>query len=110
MKTLKVSSESSLNDLVSRLPRAYNAPSQDLVTIRVGNDFEPHGRASEDWEIIWTLTLPTVPFHWLSTTGWRPGQSDAGMRFNGRTLADVLNRATAFMDWYEQSDRAPNDG
>jgi len=110
MKTFKVSQESKLVTLVKRLPRSYSAPSQDLVNIRVGNDFEPHGRASEDWEIIWTLTLPTVPFHWLSTTGWRLGQSNAGMLFNGETLDEVVDKATEFMDWYDQANHAPNDG
>ena len=89
-----------LSDLVSRLPKAYSASRQDLLTIRVGNDFEPHGLASEDWEIIWALTLHTVPFHSLFTTGWRPGESSDGMRFNGRTLTAVVDKAAGFLEWY----------
>ena len=100
MMTPEVSPDSRLSDLVSRLPRAYSAPRQTLITIRVGNDFEPHGRASEDWEIIWTLTLRTVPRHWFSTTGWRPGNSSDAMRFNGRTLAEVVDKAAGFLEWY----------
>lgn len=92
-----------LSDLVSRLPKAYNALRQDLLTIRVGNDFEPHGRATEDWEIVWTITLHCIPAHWRSITGWRQCTgwgADQAMKFRGETLADVVGKATAFVDWY----------
>jgi hypothetical protein len=89
-----------LSDLISRLPKAYNAPSQDLITIRVGNDFEPHGCASETWETIYTLTLNTIPHHWLSTTGWRLGETSEAIRFSGRTLSDVVDKAARFLEWF----------
>ena len=93
-----------LADLVSRLPKAYSASRQDLMTIRVGNDFEPHGLASEDWEITRTLTLHTVPFHWLSTTGWQQGTTDKGMRFYGRTLDESVDKATKFLAWWARAE------
>ena len=92
-----------LSDLVSRLPKVYNESRQDLMTVRVGNDFEPHGLASETWEIVWTLTLHTVSYHFLLTTGWQRGTSDKGMRFSGRTLDEVVAKATRFLEWFLQS-------
>lgn len=65
------------------------------ITCQVG--FEPHGRASEDWEVFWVLTLPQVARHWKSTSGWRKGAAGWPMSFKGRTLEDVLLQAIAFL-------------
>lgn len=94
-----------LSWLIAKLPKAYDAPAQTLITIRVGNDFEPHGRASEDWEIIVTLTLYGVPRYWLSNTGWRLGNDFIPMQLNGRTLEDVIRQAIAFLEWYLQQNQ-----
>ena len=61
-------------------------------------DFEPHGRASETWEVEWVLTLPQIPHHWRSTAGWRKGTTDAPIRFQGRTATNVIARAISFLE------------
>jgi hypothetical protein len=59
-------------------------------------EFEPFGRASEDWDIIWKLFLPETPYYWKSTTGWRKGDK-SGMAFYGRTENEVIGKAINFI-------------
>lgn len=69
----------------------------EFVKIICGVDFEPHGNASETWEIYWTLTLPQIPYYWHSLNGWRRGQSSSAMSFSGRTFDAVVSQAVSFM-------------
>ena len=70
---------------------------KDFVQISCHVDFEPHGIASETWEVIWFLQLPQIPHHWPSTTGWRKGTTDKPISFSGRTLSEVIIKATVFL-------------
>ena len=87
-------------EAVKRLPRPeWKSSSNDIMTIRLGYDFEPHGRASECWEDVWSIKLHTVPGYWWSTTGWRRGGFE-GMRFYGRTIEDAKAQMIGFMNWW----------
>jgi hypothetical protein len=76
---------------------------QSFIELRCYCDFEGHGRASEDWEEHWTLELPQMPFHWMSTKGWKmggPKDSSSGMRFHGKTSQQVINAAMGLLIWW----------
>ena len=60
-------------------------------------EFEPHSRATEDFEIIWKLELPKVQYHWMSTKGWVIGKAGLTMRFNGRTIDECVVQAVNFL-------------
>jgi len=68
-----------------------------FIVVSCGVGFEPHGRASETWEIYWTLVLPQIPYHWKSTNGWRRGSTKEPISFKGRTFDDVVSKAKAFL-------------
>ena len=69
---------------------------QNCISITAAYEFEPYGRASETWEIIWRLTLPCVAYYWKSTAGWKKGEGK-GMEFKGRTSQEVIDKAFQFM-------------
>jgi hypothetical protein len=48
------------DEAVRLLPRngAMEHGHNDVLTIRLGYDFEPHGRASETWEDVWQIVIP----------------------------------------------------
>ena len=71
------------------------------IKISCTTEFEPHGRASETWEVVWFLELLNVPWRWKSTKeGWIEPEGVVGhpcMNFKGRTLDDVLTKAINFL-------------
>lgn len=71
---------------------------QDLVVFRCRCEFEPHGRASETWEMLWRIELPFVQYHWKSTAGWRPGKAGLSMKFEGRTLYEAMMKLCTFLE------------
>jgi hypothetical protein len=91
------------SDMIERLAALLPLMlSQTIIEIRLGHDFEPHGIASETWENVWSVTLPTVPGHWMSTQGWTRGKWGLGMKFEGRTLLAPLAQALAFAEWLKR--------
>lgn len=79
----------------SKLSPGYHGAK--FIILTCGQDFEGHGRASECWELYWTLELPHIKHHWKSTTGWRVGGTDSPISFHGRTALEVIHKATAFI-------------
>jgi len=68
-----------------------------FINIKCGCDFEPHGRASETWELFWELELVGVIAHWRSLNGWKKCTTDKYMKFKGRTHTEVVNKAIMFI-------------
>jgi hypothetical protein len=64
---------------------------KDLIVLKCRCGFEPHGKASETWEIIWLLQLPYVRGYWRTRDGWMP--YDGPAKFSGRTAEQVINAA-----------------
>lgn len=60
------------------------------------------GNAHEDVGVEWTLTLPNIPHHWMSTTGWRKGSTDKPINFTATSLMQVVNKAVEFLIWYKE--------
>ena len=61
--------------------------------------FEPHGRASEDWEGVWKIILPGIRAHWKHLRdGWVPCKSDGPAYFEARELPMVIAKTRAFLD------------
>jgi len=89
-----------INNLIEELNLYYKcAPvnqGKDFINIKCSCEFEPHGRATETWELLWTLELPQIPYHIKLITGWKKGKTDSCMRFKGRTLDEVIKRAIIF--------------
>ena len=81
--------------LHGKLAPAYH--DRDLVVFRCRCEFEPHGRASETWEMLWRIELPFVQYYWKSATGWRPGNPGLSMKFAGRTLYEAMMRLSTFL-------------
>lgn len=81
--------------LYSKLNPTYH--NQNLLVIKSRCEFEPHGRASETWEMIWYVELPFVQYHWKSTAGWKPGTPGLNMRFSGRTLYEAMMKLSSFL-------------
>jgi hypothetical protein len=69
----------------------------DVILLYARSEFEPHGRASETFEWIWYLELPTTPHYWKSTVGWVKGKG-SHMKFKGRTAKEVVGRAKQFFE------------
>lgn len=98
--------------LYSKLAPTYH--DRDLVVFRCRCEFEPHGKASGTWEILWCIELPFVQYCWRSTTGWRPGKAGLSMKFESRTLYEAMTRLCTFLgemttegkeiEWLQPSD------
>ena len=88
------------DEAVKQLPRRGGMvhSTNDVVTIRLGYDFEPHGRASETWDDVWEVRLATVPCFWKSTKGWVRGNADVAPYFKGRTEAEAKARAIVYLE------------
>jgi len=87
-------------DELLRLLNISCAPGTDekeFIRVSCCVGFEPHGIASETWEIFWKLELPQIPYHWKSTAGWRRGATDKPMTFSGRTFENIVQRAIVFL-------------
>lgn len=96
-----------VDDLASLIPRKAD---MTMLSIRLDYDFEPHGRASETWEDIWTVSIPEVRSHWMSTNGWKAIRGTHGMLFRGHTLHQAVCKAGEFMQWYNENARDNADG
>lgn len=84
-------------ELESLLHLHMKGEDKTFIKIECGTEFEPHGRASETWEVWWRLTLLGVPWYWLSTKGWRKGTSNKDMDFFDSDLDKVMDRAIKFL-------------
>jgi len=94
-------SKNTLDDIWNELNKkkiyfCYSPPIQDCIRLTVGYEFEPHGRASEDFELIWKLKLCCVSYYWKSTSGWKKGEGK-GMEFKGMTYQEVIDKAFKFL-------------
>lgn len=105
-----------MNEL-QKLLRIRPGPATDgmvFAHIKCEVDFEPHGLASENWEVIWYLTLPQIPHHWWHCrNGWTRGTTDSPIRFSGRTMDGVIKKAISFLQEYvpiDTVDSAGDDG
>lgn len=83
--------------LKAKIPLSPKWSEKNLVVIRYRYEFEPFGKASENWEEVWYLNLPFVQFMWLSVDGWRNGKEGISMTFKGRSLFDVCQSARNFL-------------
>lgn len=69
-----------------------------LFILSCASEFEPYGRASETWEIIWCLTIPGIGWHWKNNRGkWQQGTKAAPMQFEARMPEAAVAAAIAFM-------------
>lgn len=60
--------------------------------------FEPDGRASENWEEYWLLTLPHIRAYAKYPDGWRLMQFEVPMGFKARTAEEAIQKAIQFLD------------
>lgn len=83
---------------------------QTYLSLTCTCDFEPHGRASETWEMVWILELPLTQHHWKNTQGkWVRGSNNAPKRFTGRYAEDVIQEAITFLEELKvQNEQAGN--
>jgi len=66
--------------------------------LKVDYQFEPHGKASETYEKVYTLTIKNIGSYWKGINGWnKRDEKFTDMVFNGRTLESVLDRAIDFL-------------
>jgi hypothetical protein len=78
-----------------------------LISLTMSYEFEPHGRASETWDIIWRVNLPSVPYYWKSTKGWQRGHEEMrGMWFRGETAQQALKEALAFVRYWIKAEES----
>ena len=85
-----------MEKVVFRQTGLHETDKRTLLNITCEYEFEPHGRASETFEIIWCLTFPRLKGRYLNTKKeWVPTLKD-GHTIRGRTLADVLTKALDF--------------
>lgn len=64
-------------------------------------EFEPHGQASESWEVICKLELPQIRYHWKNNKAeWVLGAEGLCMIFEGRTFKEVIAKAKVFLREY----------
>lgn len=101
-------------DLLDELRRLIGSPGpgldgQTFIQLTCTCDFEPHGRASETWEMVWTLEIPLVQHHWRNVRDeWIRGSNNAPMRFRGRYPYDVIREAIEFMKELRAQDDQEN--
>lgn len=75
-----------------------DADGKEFINVSCNVGFEPHGKASEDWDVYWTLTLPQIQSYWKSTDGWKPRENSfLPMSFKGKTFDEVVNKAKNFL-------------
>lgn len=69
-----------------------------LYRIECNSEFEPHGRASETWEIVYTVTLPDTEFFYKLTDGYHKSDSKIiGPVFEHKTLVGALTAARDYL-------------
>lgn len=98
-------------DALTYLLMRYCTPEndqRDLVKLTCSAEFEPHGRASETWDLVWRLTLPQMPYYYKSldvvrnTVSWKRGSEKLHTYFKGKTPQQCFERAIEFLIWYQQ--------
>lgn len=76
---------------------------QTFFKIECRCEFEPFGRATEDWDIVWVLTLPLYPWMWKNTDNlWVLGKTGRAMFFEADTLEKVIAKAIYFIREYRE--------
>lgn len=86
--------------ILEELAKLLNRGSYDgtMFTLEARNAFEPHGRASETWEVDYIVTLPDVWQHWRDNKGrWIPTKNFGPATFHGRTPDVALGLAIKFL-------------
>jgi hypothetical protein len=74
---------------------------RDSITIKLGSEFEPFGRATEDWDDIYKLEMQYVPYRWKTAQGtYRAGASGLYMCFEDETLEKVIEKAINYLEDY----------
>ena len=77
---------------------APNTDGKEFINISCKVGFEPHGRASETWEIYWVLRFPQISRHVKFTSGWEPIKNkELPMVFKERTYNEVIQKAINFL-------------
>jgi len=81
-----------------KVPCGPSTQGSRYVEIEHYVDFEPFGKASEDWEGVWGLVLPQQQAHWHGADGkWHPCNPGVQMRFKAETFDKVVAQAVAFL-------------
>lgn len=91
-----------IKDLIIR-NSCYNTFDTELIKLSFSQEFEPHGRASETWEDVWHLELPTIPSYWISSDGnLNQRNPKFHTKIKDKTLDDVLDEAELLMEKIER--------
>lgn len=70
---------------------------KEVFRLSASVEFEPFGRATEAWDVVWTLTLPLVRRHTRMTDGWHVSPHPDPMTFRGRDDGDCIVKALQFL-------------
>lgn len=71
----------------------------DIFVLKCRMEFEPHGRATETWEEVWYLYLPTHQYHWVNIHGKLVrGKEGLTQSFKGKTDSDVIDEAILWLE------------
>jgi hypothetical protein len=70
---------------------------KEIFRLSASVGFEPFGRASESWDVVWTLTLPLVRLHVRMVDGWHVSPHPVPMTFTGRDDGECISRALQFL-------------
>lgn len=66
---------------------------KDIIIVTVSCEFEPHGRASETWEIIYRLAIPRIHSYLLMLDGWKMHENKEWYwECQGRTLENCIEK------------------
>lgn len=95
-----------INQLLQLIqPNTYRTPTyhnQDLLNITCRIEFEPFGRASETWEVVWEVSLPQHQGYWESTKGWKARNDGVSTTIRGRSLEGVLDKTINYLEETEK--------
>lgn len=89
-------------DIFSRFrgPKFHN---NDILVIKLRVEFEPFGKASEDWDLVWTAELPRTQGYWKNIRNERIEMAKGlKQRFRSKTLHGLLNDIKEFMNFYNK--------
>lgn len=76
---------------------------QTFYSIRCYCDFEPFGRATEDWDKVYEITFPQIPAHYRgSDNKWHEIDRiyDKCQTFRADSLVVLESKAINFLKWY----------
>lgn len=83
-----------------------NTDGKEFINVSCNVGFEPHGKASEDWDVYWTLVLPQIQSYWKSINGWKGREySFLPMSFKGKTFDEVVDKAKNFLKELNDEDK-----